>query len=510
MDSTLAVHVPLDAITPSPLNPRREFAKADLAELAASIRENGVLQPILLRPAAGADRYELVAGERRWRAAREAGLPAIPAVVREIPDDQVLRLALLENLQRKDLHPVEEADALAALHKDGMAVGDLAAKLGKHPHYVYARMKLADLSPAARKPYRAGRITHAAALLVARLPNDRDRDAAARYIAERCDGTEDAMPTAHVRDYLDRTYMLRLEGARFPKDVENFVSGVPACTSCPKRTGNQRGLFADVKSAEVCTDPACFAAKQAMYHRRTREAALATGRTVITGDKAKALLPYSGATPKGYVVLDHRCHDDKKARTFRALLGKTNTANSTLIESPSGEFVEALPTEQAARILRQRGIKSTATTVGGSSSAVSQRAAEKKAKLESGMRRRIHEEIRKHVGRLKLEQILPRLAAGYFQECYGETQERLARLRGEEKRLTRERIHKLDADAALQVMVDLCLIPGTRVSANYTPSADDLDLFAKLLAIDAKSIRAEVTAAAEKKPAKASKPGRAA
>jgi ParB/RepB/Spo0J family partition protein len=411
MESTLAVNVPLEAITPSPLNPRRDFAKADLAELAASIRENGVLQPILVRPTAEPKRYELVAGERRWRASREGGRADIPAVVREIPDDQVLRLALLENLQRKDLSPCEEADALVALHKSGMGVSDIAAKIGKHPNYVYSRMKLADLSPAARKLYRSGRISHAAALLIARLPNAKDRDTAAKHISEHVDGPEDAMTTAQVRDYLDRTSMLQLGEARFPKDQDGYVSGVPACTSCPKRTGNQRGLFPEA-SAETCTDAECYRAKHQMYMQRTREAALAAGRTVIEGQKAKALLPYGGAIPKGYVLLDQRCYDDSKTRTFRSLLGKANTAKSALIESPNGDFVEAVPAEEAAKILRQRGIKAAASTA-----TSSRRTAEKKAKLETAVRRRIHKEIRKHVGRLKVEEILPRLAAGYFEEC---------------------------------------------------------------------------------------------
>jgi len=108
--------IPIELIRPNPAQPRTEFPEAELEELAASIRNKGLLQPILVRPAPGApSEYQIVAGERRWRAAQRAGLQAIPAVVRELCDIETLEAALIENLQRSDLGPLEEAMAYTAL-----------------------------------------------------------------------------------------------------------------------------------------------------------------------------------------------------------------------------------------------------------------------------------------------------------------------------------------------------------------------------------------------------------
>src|SRR6188474_3188018 len=105
--------VAIDLIDPSAAQPRSVFNDAKLEELAKSIASNGVVQPILVRPKGG--RFELIAGERRWRAAQLAGLTKIPVVVRDVPDDQVLEIALIENLQREDLNPIEEASGYRKL-----------------------------------------------------------------------------------------------------------------------------------------------------------------------------------------------------------------------------------------------------------------------------------------------------------------------------------------------------------------------------------------------------------
>ena len=122
--------IPLDAITPNPRQPRVVFEEEALAELVHSLREVGLLQPVVVRPL-GSDRYELIMGERRWRAAREAGFVAIPAIVRATGDDDLLRDALLENLHRSELNPLEEAAAYDQLLRDfGCTHDELAASFG--------------------------------------------------------------------------------------------------------------------------------------------------------------------------------------------------------------------------------------------------------------------------------------------------------------------------------------------------------------------------------------------
>jgi ParB/RepB/Spo0J family partition protein len=136
--------IPVDNIESNPNQPRTVFDVDALHELAASVREHGVLQPILVRPL-GQNRYQLVAGERRWRAAREAGLATIPALVEDLDDDTALEISIIENLQREDLSPLEEAamyDRMVREH--GYSIRKLAEKLGKDKGYLENRLRLAD------------------------------------------------------------------------------------------------------------------------------------------------------------------------------------------------------------------------------------------------------------------------------------------------------------------------------------------------------------------------------
>ncbi|MGI9087666.1 MAG: ParB/RepB/Spo0J family partition protein [Chthoniobacterales bacterium] len=138
--------VPLSEIVPSPLQPRKEFAAEALSELVDSIREHGIIQPLIVRLVDG--RSELIAGERRWRAAREVGLTEAPVIVREASDLEVLELSLIENLQRADLNPIEEAQAYARLAGEfGMRQEDIAKKVGRSRAAVANSMRLLDLHP---------------------------------------------------------------------------------------------------------------------------------------------------------------------------------------------------------------------------------------------------------------------------------------------------------------------------------------------------------------------------
>src|SRR5574338_691436 len=159
--------IPPAMIAPSPSNPRKTFD--DIEELAADLKMRGMLQPVLVRPKGKT--FELVFGERRWRAAKLAGLEHVPAMVRDLDDAHVLETQLVENCKRKDVDPLEEAEAYEQLHtKHGYHVEELAAKVGKTKAFVYARMKLLAMGKEARQAYRDGLITASTALLVARVP----------------------------------------------------------------------------------------------------------------------------------------------------------------------------------------------------------------------------------------------------------------------------------------------------------------------------------------------------
>jgi ParB family transcriptional regulator, chromosome partitioning protein len=159
-------HVAIDQIDPNPFQPRRSFPADKLKELADSIRASGVVQPVLLRRSNG--RYQLIAGERRWRAARLVGLAAIPAVVRDIGDRDALELALTENLLREDLNPIEAAHGYETLQqKHGMSHEEIAARLGLDRSTVTNTLRLLRLAPEVQEMITQGEISsgHARALL---------------------------------------------------------------------------------------------------------------------------------------------------------------------------------------------------------------------------------------------------------------------------------------------------------------------------------------------------------
>jgi ParB family chromosome partitioning protein len=143
--------LPIAFIVPNPRNPRRSFADADLADLAQSIREHGIVQPVVVRPGREKDQYEIIAGERRWRAAQRAGLTDIPVIVRDVTDRTALELAIIENVQRADLNPIEEAAGYQQLiDEHEYTQADLAQVIGKSRSHVANTLRLLKLPPVIR------------------------------------------------------------------------------------------------------------------------------------------------------------------------------------------------------------------------------------------------------------------------------------------------------------------------------------------------------------------------
>lgn len=182
--------LPVDAITPNPRQPREVFDEEELEELAKSIKEVGLLQPVVVRSSGrdedGLDRYELVMGERRWRACKEAGLEAIPAIVRATEDEKLLLEALLENLHRAQLNPLEEAAAYDQLLQDFSCTHDqLAERVGRSRPHVTNTLRLLKLTPSVQSRLAGGTISagHARALLGIDDPDEQDR-LAQRIVAE--------------------------------------------------------------------------------------------------------------------------------------------------------------------------------------------------------------------------------------------------------------------------------------------------------------------------------------
>lgn len=304
-------HIPLAAIRPSTTNPRKHFDPAALEELTNSVRELGVTVPIHVRTLHDQDDgevlgYEIVTGERRFRAAIAAELLQIPAIVHEdMEDEDAMDLQLVENLQRADLHPVEEAEGYRALMAHGETAEDVAKKAGKTLGYVQQRLKLLSLEVDAKKLFADGHLTLGHALHLARLtPKDQERamrfllelngdyqrmafvDALkqrssnhAKYYPERrlVDKTE-----AQLKEWISSNVLLQLKGVPWDLGDAELLPIAGACTTCPKRTGANAALFQDLTTAEdTCTDPACFADKQKAFTRRAQELAKEQGSPLL-------------------------------------------------------------------------------------------------------------------------------------------------------------------------------------------------------------------------------------
>jgi ParB family transcriptional regulator, chromosome partitioning protein len=151
----------IGALRPNARNPRRVFAAAELEELAASLRERGIIQPIVVRPLRGVtDNYEIIAGERRWRAAQRAGLHEVPVVVIEATDAEALQLAIIENVQRADLNPLEEADGYRALMDEfHNSQEEIAKTVGKSRSYIANTLRLLKLPDAVKGYIQEGKLT---------------------------------------------------------------------------------------------------------------------------------------------------------------------------------------------------------------------------------------------------------------------------------------------------------------------------------------------------------------
>lgn len=305
--------LPIRALFESATNPRRRFDSDAHAEMVKSVREHGILQPILVRRSAGDEaddvRYEVVAGARRFRAAKEAHLDLVPCIVRALDDRQVLEVQFIENLQRQDLHPLDEGIGYQKLVDDhGYTVEELAGKLGKSRSYVYGRMQLTKLPVEAQTLFFEGKIDASLALLVSRIPDPKLANKAAEEIAAGFPHQGAPMSYRVAVEHVRRNYQLDLEHAAFDPADKSLVLDAGACGPCPRRTGNQKDLFGGVdgKAAQLCTDPGCFALKTAEHWRRVEERILAEGGRVLAGKAAdNARYGPDYIDPKDCVVEDY-------------------------------------------------------------------------------------------------------------------------------------------------------------------------------------------------------------
>lgn len=354
----------LHQFAPSRTN-RTVVENDELHALAATIKAYGVLQPIIVRrlpaerlqdtfenPETRKAAYEIIAGERRWRAAAIAGLRTIPYLLRNAEGLEALQIQLIENLHRKDLNPLEEAHGVQRLIEEFSLTREAAADaIGKGRTHVYETLRLLSLSPKAMAALKEGRMSRSLALLVLQRPTlAMQEEFTERVLTGGPDGG--TMSLRSAQDLARRNYMTELDKAPFDLTDALLCPQAGACTNCPKRTGATPELW-DKQGPDACTDTSCFADKKEAHLARVKADAVQAGRQIISGKAARDIMPTETGTMRGYIALD-KASQGSKAETRQVLGQDVPASRVVLIETPSGSFTEAVPVHAASAAVQEK------------------------------------------------------------------------------------------------------------------------------------------------------------
>jgi ParB family chromosome partitioning protein len=259
-DSSAFQFLAIDTIHESTTNPRQTFEQGKLEELAESIRQHGLIQPITVRP--NANGFEIVAGARRFRAAQLAEVFSLPARIVELNDAQAMEWQLVENSQRVDVHPYEEAQGFQCLlDLPGYDVTALVEKSGKSASHIYARLSLLQLIPDIAKAFTEERITASHANLLARLPQEHQAAAYGEcWRKDWQDKEPHLLPAKHLSAWIQANLYLSLAEAPFDREDTTLNPTAGACITCPRRSGFNTSLFHDVQG-DQCLDAPCYQTK---------------------------------------------------------------------------------------------------------------------------------------------------------------------------------------------------------------------------------------------------------
>lgn len=257
--------LPLGQVLESAHNVRKTFDRHRMQDLVESIGAKGIITPLIVRRA-GEDQYEIAAGHRRFRAAQEVGLATVPAIIREYDDDTFLEVLTVENLQREDIHPLEEARGYKELlARPAYDVPGVAAKIGKSETYVRQRLVLLRLREELQKDFLEGKFGFSHALQLARL-EPVDQKEMIRTLYDR-DGN--CCSVADLRGQIQGRIYLDLQTATFPVEDPFLVAKAGACTGCKKRSGYEPKLWPELGKEDYCLDRKCFEGKKNAQASRT-------------------------------------------------------------------------------------------------------------------------------------------------------------------------------------------------------------------------------------------------
>lgn len=342
---------------------RARFTTQEIADLADNIKTMGIMLPIIVRPHPKPPnqvvKYEIVAGERRWLAAEKAGLVTAPVIVRTVADADLVQFQLTENLQRKTIDHLDEAEGYDELRKlKKLGADQVADLMGMSRSTVFNRLKLLELCPEARQALEEGKLVPSNAMLIARIGHhDTQRKALKDALGNQWNGP---LSYRELQEQIQRQYMVELKNLPFKLD-DATLTKAGSCTACPKRTGNNKDLFPDVKNPNTCTDPKCLDDKVRAHGDRERKQYEAKGGKVITGAAAKEV--FSSTYDRdhvggGFSSLDTTVWDDPKHRKAAQIVDKEALE---LVQHPTTGIVhQVVRTSAITEALNAKGIKTQA------------------------------------------------------------------------------------------------------------------------------------------------------
>jgi ParB family transcriptional regulator, chromosome partitioning protein len=279
-------NISIDEIDYSPLNYRKHFSRQDLDNFAAELLQHGIISPLTVRKMLSG-RFELVAGERRLRAARIARLKEVPAIIKTLSDEEVVEIQLAENIQRENPHPMHEAQAIGQMQKSGKNIDEIAARLGKSRQFVYGRIKLLSLIEPFQEMFLADKITLQQAIEIAGISTESQQD----FFDDDCrdwKSIEDFF--IHDLQYALRSYKYDLKNAPFNTKDKKLVPEAGACNACPSNTATLKSLFPEYAKQAICSNKEC-------YHKKCTAHVVNELLKMIEEHAPKALLFHGQPSP---------------------------------------------------------------------------------------------------------------------------------------------------------------------------------------------------------------------
>ncbi|MCI0391206.1 MAG: ParB/RepB/Spo0J family partition protein [Acidobacteria bacterium] len=347
-----------------------------IRELAGSIRDRGILQALLLRPHPEApNRYQLVCGERRYRAAKINGMPKVPATVRNLTDEETREAMLEENIKREQLTPMEEAEAFNTYALKGMSSSEIAAKFVKDVKYVYGRLLLMKLPAKAKRMLAVGDLRIGGAMLIAQMKNDTLRE---RFVREL---GEEQYTEENIDQRLER-YRTDLSHARFDTYSESLVAEAGSCTNCPKQSGNEPSLFREWVKDTLCLDTVCFEKKTRASEELRMQEAKQQGMKVLSAGESKKEFPWGNHLRHNseYVDLESICYDDPKKRTWGQIV--KDKVQKTVTKDNDGRVRYLASKADVKKIAKEEAPKLVGAVSGRSQKSASQKEQEDKEKAK--------------------------------------------------------------------------------------------------------------------------------